>query len=488
MKPFGGKARVALAALAFAALAAAPEPCPAATEEERIEAVTQFLLDRAKANYLYIFQLRIAKNRDVECYFPTIYRYAAEGDLQILLKSRGLWSKSLEADLGRLVRAAGARAVAGLDPRRLAMTATNFSNEAVQFISVRYQGVDYPLSSIDHNAPPELRDLAGGFFKITSANEFFIELADLIDTKDAKCGIPDITEDDVKALAADGKAALADLRAWGAHFRKHRGDLRPDQAKLEAACKPGAPQRPAAVCDARNRLVDSLEGSGAEMTAALTSKAQLPAQLLKFSADVEEAQTKTERVILAIQLLRDVGPSENDEIIQALKQHVLFFAEVADAKDAPEVKAVLEAYTVPPVSFGMKREKYKDHLMVSAYVGYGYGAVLDSGDVGSRNNKGIYAPIGFEYSRGLGNSGSVSLMLAPVDFGYPISLKLNGVTDGAKLSDVLAPSIAATYGWASLPLAVGVAYQRGRKDPASNEVEKRVMLFFAFDMPLYPLF
>jgi hypothetical protein len=489
MGPPGGKAWAArAAALAFVVLAALSTPCAAASDEERIEAVTQFLLDRAKANYLYIFQLRIAGNRDVQCYFPTIYRYVSEGDLQILLKSRGLWSDSLEADLQRLVRAAGGKAVASLDPRGLASRATSLSNETMQYLTIRYQGSDYPLSSIDRNAPQELRDLAGGFYKITTVSEFFLQLAELTDATDDKCGIPNITEDDVKALGEDGKQALADLDAWRRHIRAHRNEIGIDEKRIETDCRPDSRQRPAALCEARDRLLERLEAAGNDMGAVLLAKAQLPAQLLKFGSDVKTATTKTEKVILAIQLLRDVGPQENDQVIQSLKQHVLFFAEVADAKDTAEVKAVLEAYTLPPVSFGLKREKYKDHLMVSAYVAYAYGKVLDSAEIGSRNNKGIYAPIGIEYTRGLGNSASLSFMAAPFDFGYPISLKLNGVTDGAQLSDVLAPSAALSYGFASYPLTAGIAYQRGRKDPASNQVEKRLMFFFGFDMPLYPLF
>jgi len=136
----------------------------------------------------------------------------------------------------------------------------------------------------------------------------------------------------------------------------------------------------------------------------------------------------------------------------------------------------------------VKREKYKSHVFVSSYLGIFYGDVLNSKSVGNANRNGIFAPVGVEYSYGHRSGNSLSVLVAPFDFGYPISLKLNGVTSSAKLSDVIAPSVMVARGFANYPLAVGAVYQRGRKEETTGAVEQRVMLFFGFDMPLLPLY
>ena len=76
-------------------------------------------------------------------------------------------------------------------------------------------------------------------------------------------------------------------------------------------------------------------------------------------------------------------------------------------------------------------------------------------------------------------------MLSPVDFAYPVSLKLNGVEEDVELDEIIAPSISLAYGIKDYPVNIGIAFQKGKRFSVQNQEEKRILLFVAFDMPLF---
>jgi len=177
------------------------------------------------------------------------------------------------------------------------------------------------------------------------------------------------------------------------------------------------------------------------------------------------------------------------ESFDKLSRHILFFASVADASTASEVISILASYTLPSVSFFEKREE-GNHFMVTSYLGVSYN--LDEEGQTEKSNNGLFVPIGLEYSRGVnwfdGNIRSASVMFSPVDFGHPINLKLNNIEEDFELDEIIAPSIAFSLGLEDYPLNFGIGYQKGRQLTASSETENRVILFFAFDMPLLSLY
>lgn len=180
--------------------------------------------------------------------------------------------------------------------------------------------------------------------------------------------------------------------------------------------------------------------------------------------------------------------TKQTEKFDKLSKHILFFSSVADANSASEVKSILADYTLPSVSFFEKR-KEGNHLMVTSYLGMSYN--LDEDSQAEKSNNGIFAPIGLEYSRGVnwfgGNIRSASLMVSPVDFGHPINLKLNDIEEDFEFDEVFAPSVTFAMGFKDYPLTLGLGYQKGRQLSVSSESENRLILFFAFDMPLMNL-
>lgn len=176
------------------------------------------------------------------------------------------------------------------------------------------------------------------------------------------------------------------------------------------------------------------------------------------------------------------------EKFDKLTKHILFFSSVADASSANEVKTILTNYTLPSVSFFEKR-KEGNHLMVTSYLGMSYN--LDEDSQAEKSNNGIFAPIGLEYSRGVnwfgGNIRSASVMVSPFDFGHPVNLKLNDIEEDFEFDEVVAPSVTFAMGLKDYPLTFGLGYQKGRQLATTSETENRVILFFAFDMPLFSL-
>src|SRR5216684_4490802 len=79
---------------------ASPRISQAATDEDAvIKGFTDFLLDRANDNYIYIFQRKLESNALMKEYLPATLQVARAGDLRSLLTDTKLWKRALNDDL-----------------------------------------------------------------------------------------------------------------------------------------------------------------------------------------------------------------------------------------------------------------------------------------------------------------------------------------------------------------------------------------------------
>ncbi|HEX6928257.1 MAG TPA: hypothetical protein VF267_03335, partial [Gammaproteobacteria bacterium] len=245
---------------------------------------------------------------------------------------------------------------------------------------------------------------------------------------------------------------------------------------MDAGCTPDIRQWFVETVD--RRLDEALD----DMTSAAVSRRISTIAELARSYE-EKNSSKTEKVVAALKVIRGSETLSKGRF-EELSRHIMFFAQVCDSETPGEVKALLKAYTLPSVSFYKKRE-YGAHWMLTSYLG---AAVGDSrGDELTQepdNGAGIYAPIGFEMTYGTGKRGSLSLMVSPIDLGYPVSLKFNGIEEDVTFDEIFAPSVSLAYGFREYPVVLGIAYQRGRRI-ATGDAEERILLFAAFDMPLW---
>ncbi len=474
--------------LIFALLLPPLHNAVAGNEEQRIQAVSEFLVERAEANLMYSFENRLKKNQDLECYFPATYDYVSRGDLRLLITARGEWQRVLQNDIETLVVRAFAHELArSLDLSRAGINATNAYLEMVEFIDVSYQGGLHPINFIPLDSTPELRALINGFY------DDFLRLRDEFDATDNMlagfsgddpCTMPQLSTADFNGYVERLGTALQGMQGLSQHFAQHGGKLRFNSQRMQEACAVDG-TRP--VCQIRERAVNQwLPELKEKLNKPVLKVAAVAAALARYIEQTrDDVENYTARVLRVTELLKN---GMKEPRLVRLKNNILFFARLADANTKEEAKAVLQEYTLPPVSFMIKRQPPgESHWLLSSYFGYAGGKTTD-GVNKDEGNHGMFVPLGLEYSRALGSGNSLSLMLAPFDFGYPVSMQINGSEQKASLDQIVAPSLSLSYGLADYPLVIGLSYQQGRDVLGGDTREKRAMLFFAFDMPLLQLY
>lgn len=273
------------------------------------------------------------------------------------------------------------------------------------------------------------------------------------------------------------------------YLKQHAGELTLPQTGNDAIC---TMLNMSNGCDPNNDLKDRLITAinqrvssvlNEQATGQIVTDINNINDLLKSYQDPKTSMTT--KVVMALKVIRNTNSIDSGEF-ENMSRYIMFFAQISDSDSPNEVRNVLAAYTLPSVSFYTKRE-YGSHWMITSYLGVS-GGKSEPKDLPDNNNKyGIFAPVGIEWSYGTSSNSSFSIMLAPLDFGYPISLKLNGIEQSAKLNDIIAPSLNISYGIRGYPIVIGLAYQRGRLIEATGQQERRIMVFFAFDMPLFGL-
>ncbi|TNF34415.1 MAG: hypothetical protein EP315_07260 [Gammaproteobacteria bacterium] len=450
----------------------------------RIDGVTRFLVDRANESYFYIFEKKMRDNQKFACYFPETYSYIQDGDLKALLKTREIWQETMDNDFKTLqarVVAHGINATIHLD--KVAMKATNEYAELLRYLMIKIGDETYALSAIPLDASPEVKAIINGF--TTEFNTFrdqLLQFDSRLSAFENLCTLNQPTADELKAEIDKLQESYRGMERWLQHIQQYKSDIKVDLQAIDADCKT---QPDLKVCEYRDRVFDEmlpkikqvLEKPLVRATAYLVA-------LNQYINNIDRRESYTAKVVEAFKVIREEKLEDNEQIMK-FKRYALFIAQVADSSSAEQVENLLKEYTLPVTSFLAKREHGESVMMITAYMGYSAGTVLNDDMITSDNLSGFYVPIGLEYSRGLHNGASLSLMLSPVDFGYPVSLKLNGIEENIEFDEIVAPSISLAYGIKNYPVNFGIAFQKGKRFDVQNQEEKRLLLFIAFDMPLF---
>lgn len=447
---------------------------------QRINGVTQFLIERANENYLYFFENSIKENDDLICYFGKTVANLELGGLKELLMTNGLWKDSFKNDLDGIPNKATVWLV-GRSFKQIelvARTVLEIDPETIETLKDK----NIPVSNLEKLLEKDSKKT------IEEAIVYFSQfnIDSVKGLKEKVCEIDIDDSDNIKKhmdVLSNIKEALAK-----------------DIVKLDE--------------DKKNIALGIIAAIG--VTKVVAKSADVNISETKIKRDIEGLLGKIERIkkvakefdknkekdfivqsIAAFDLLREYTIESDDskssrkekekeaqKSINRIKRHVLFFAQIAEAKDSKSTKELLEVYTLPAVSFFEKRDNSR-HWFVTAYLGVSAAEPEDGGDSVYGE---IYAPIGLEYSWGAWDYrlvDSVSIMVAPFDFAYPVNLKLKGEEKDIDYDEIIAPSISINFGIEDAPIAWGIVYQRGRAYDGSGSHDYRRLIHISFDMPLH---
>jgi len=455
-------------------------------ETARINGVADFLLKRAAENYLYIVEQRIQANPAIQCYFPNTYAFLTETDLVTLLRARGLWDDNMRRDVEAMVTEPMFALIRKFaPPEKLAQAMTDDVVFVSQHMTLEIEGTPYLLSTEPLQATPEVRaEFAKVYDGLVKSRDGLLALQDLVG-EGTGCTHPNAKFDDFRAAWRTFSDTMETFAQWVRDFPAMR-------ARLELTEPAETEQRLRRLMENDARLVaawEKMKGVRKACKGMFQDGGDLVAELPAVDMD----RPVLELVLQAEQCIRglseaglgraDINPDSRD--YRRFKRYIVFFAQVADAKDAKEVSSLLEELTLPPVSFGVKRERGETHLTLSAYLGASAGYERSTGFVG-----GLAAPVGIEFSVGVHQAwvGSLGLLVAPFDLAYPINLKLYGDQGEVAYRDIASPGAYLAFGFAKAPAAVLVGFNRGTTVRAATGTENRALVLLAIDMPLLALY
>ncbi len=200
----------------------------------------------------------------------------------------------------------------------------------------------------------------------------------------------------------------------------------------------------------------------------------------------------TGRMSASLMIIKSVLWAKNPRLFKEPREYIkyrkqfrnfssigFFFAQISDANSSDQVKSILKAVTIPPVSFARKREDGHVSWTLNSYLGLAYG--IEYPDK-FPNYYGLIAPLGLEISLGLGLGGSISAMVTALDFGSAVNAQLYRKRT-PELADLLSPGFVASYGIPHLPVVIGVQGSYGIDLHESTRGKAHVAVFVAMDLP-----
>jgi hypothetical protein len=503
----------------------------ALSDSDRIDALAEFLIDRAEANALYIFEARLKGDKNLQCYFPSTYKKLEVVTLEHLFYSKDIWRQTLKDDINNLaVRALANKIETSLKLSDASLTLANTLIQSLSYFQIEDNGTPYPLNIVPLGVEPRIQKLINGFTlplgEIIEAMNRFRQYKNI-------CATPHMTKDEF----LENIGALLDvdkkLKTWIDHVDKNKQALRLSAEGEKTLCqKLGlTPEKcTEAKTDPANLIklhvskklsvssIDSLKSSiesikkrieefdtaynnfstisapQPKITKTITRKMTAGSSTETITSETESTTSNngepkpnsTAKASLALELIQETGTLK-ESAFGNLRNGILFFAQVSDANDKKEVVALLKSYTMPAVSFYAKR-KAGHHVLLTSYLGLAAAKTDNKPSTDEATDGGLFAPIGLEYSYGTDSGDSFSIMLAPIDMGYPINLKLQGIEKKVEFSELVAPSVSLSWGLPKYPLTLGIGYQKGRQYNGMNKTEERILAFIAFDMPLFRLY
>src|SRR5574341_896732 len=383
-----------------------------AGDSDRIKGVADFLIDRANDNYLLILETRMKENKAFKMYLPVTYDQILNLDLKrVLQSSPAVWEKSIDADLATLQKKKKKhlRQDISVYVSKGETAYYDMFLERAGNVKIQVDGKEYPITVVALNAPQKVKE------SVSKIYDSYINIQSKLN--DIFKGLVKVKAGKIEATTLDAlmSDALTAIYEWETILNSKEFTLANTNQLLKISDD-------IKVCLIKsrdiNRYVENM------------SKPDLPLTM------------KVNNTLLVIEYLVDkhgkaLFDNSNDyevhkEYYSQFKQYALFFAQISNAKSSDEVKEILKAYTLPSVSFGVKRKPRENHFSISSYLGVAAGAETTYQNTVDKNINyyvGLIAPVGMEYSWGLKSKSSISLFAGVFDFGAAVNAQLYGSSE-----------------------------------------------------------
>jgi hypothetical protein len=203
--------------------------------------------------------------------------------------------------------------------------------------------------------------------------------------------------------------------------------------------------------------------------------------------------------INALALITSLLPGgDTSKLVRDLTGFTKFISDMVMAKEAKDIKLVLNKYASPVSSYRSARVN-KFSTTINAYPGLYFGFERNGSNNTTDKTFGITAPIGVAFNWGNKDASSVSLFLNLVDIGAALSFRWNN--DSADLpkkivlAQIFSPGAYFIYGFKNSPLALKAGMQyapqlRSIKNGLNETNEASVMRYtigLSVDIPVFIL-
>ncbi|MHB8853888.1 MAG: hypothetical protein ACYC6P_11115 [Ignavibacteriaceae bacterium] len=446
------------------------------SQDKIVEGASEFLIERANDNFIYIFEQKIKDNKILKIYLPRTYLTISSANIQTLLTNSRVWRECVTTDIDTLYSQVWTNLGRGASifPRNM-LDALEQYLPSLQEAKLKYGDKIYSINSVGLDDPKEVKSIVNN---ITITYDDLLNLFNKIKTE---LSVNRNTLIENLALQKSNKARL------------------PVLADINKVLR---------LIDNYNNLLNAKNYS-------IINKESLLFQIEKIKPFLNDAND----VITSAQILADTSYSFSYRIINSFvivnylikrtedvtgdslissedyknyfdkfKQYSLFFAQLSDANSVEQVKDILKAATIPSISFALKRNNGEIHFEVSSYLGFNLGTEWTGGFKQKYFTSGLSAPVGLEFSYGIGNNNSLGIMFSILDFGPPINSRLYNSKLEYQLIDLIQPGVYLTFGIKDLPLAIAAGYYNGKGYNINSQNVNHFNIAFLFDMPLFLIF
>jgi hypothetical protein len=408
-------------------------------EKAIVDGASQFIIERAQQNYLFIYEKEIKNDSLFKCYFPKTVKALSDLDLAMLLTNQKYIKENILTDIE----------------------------------NIGYLAIKPSLDSMSSKIIIPLKTVTDSLAKY--------------DTSFDKALLKDIrkTQRELKIKSSVKYQDLSTIWAGA----KNIVDILDSSSAIDAISHSYEQLEHDSLIKPRLREFGTVKFIGdfyyfRQIAHSLFDKIEVICDTnISFTSRVVTALD----VIYEVEILRQNEEKKIDnkfkERFYKCKKFCLFFSQICDAKSPEAVKQILSMVSLPPVSFELKRQDSTFGVYINSYLG-----VCGGYEFGSKQTYyGIFAPIGIEFSFGHSCGWSTGILIPMIDLGKAINAQIYK-DKTPQIAEIIAPGIGLAFGTPSIPLSLNLFYSYGMSITNSSPGESHVGASFAFDMPLMKLF